>query len=1177
MEQDKTVAGLSERLDDSNTAHPSPDATGNGPAHVSNLTEEVNAVTNNNNDNNDDANNNDTDAGPHEHDRGHNPDPTHAHTGSEAMEQDPVQQTTAPEGAPAETHTYDAPLAFCAVDAAHNDVSADGGNHSHMGNDANGDDGGDDGSDDDNGDFDLDLDSILAGHLNMLATQGQLGFNAGGQSDASPSGDMDSSDLGQQQQQRDGASAAVVRTRPGAENEPQAKRHRGPAAPDAPRRPRGRPPGRANGQRRRPVMFKRFVRNAPDAPVREECVARVVRTRLDAMHRDTDGRNVVDADNMRLSAADDATLPPALCFRRTLEPLAEKRMYICVTPGCGRSFDCSAQNSLIGCTGIMRDASGTGASDDPDDMFDGEDRLARAAEGIPIEGFVCPIHGEHHAYCAQCLLGHLKLDTHVVGVDDGDYSEEGWAATDAQLAGRWPVRCPGAVRVWLDAPPSVGTCRLPPGATMATIDSTAAAMATIARCPFVLGPRFARALIERCPPADMRHALADTFSMAKAECKRDAHVCATPDDDINSDLYDRDENGQEADNNDVDLNLYDRGQDGQEADGDDRVEQEHDNDNARAIDSVERRALRFTRQKGLARLMAAAEVEYRRHATATNPQYWLSPCPYEPCPVSTHIDRARVFGVVCITCEGCRRIHCSGCRARLDGCDPETLTKHMYECYDHRHAPWFSRDDVHFLGRFLRDPATAAAASDPNRPARSNADAPDAQGAHTCLQILLDTTGGAGVRLAIAACIAECLLRADRNGSTQRCPTCHRRVNLGEARAHTAAAATEALARARAVGDAAAMDAHARRLSGVYSTAVDFCACGTMWCYLCERVMPTSRAQRIAIQGVRDDASSSAPHVDSGISVAPYNTLPVDFDPPPAEMHKCPAVPAVAEDGQVLADADLAEAQAWWAEREAARIYWHEAPEHGPWRHTADWPRHERASQRCEAHVRNDPLWAHKWPACPPSMADLGDLRDAGFIDPKTMSTGSSPMPSPLARALAGRANLERFHVAKRQRLVAEAMRCVEAAPWIGPDMVAAIRRWLQPTGVWRRIERTHGAFCRLADAAPGARQLWHPPLAGDRSPHAALAVQHHYRPQQPQPQQQPPHQHRQPWSQQQQPQQAQESAPMDTTTTTTTTMTTPTTQRGSGAHSVARRGSTEEDLSWVEMLTTPVHSAPLQ
>lgn len=1152
MEQDKTAVDPSESLDGTNATHPSPDAAANAPADNGGVAESASVANNNNNNSND--NPIDTGAGPHGHDRGHNPEHSHAHAVSDAMEQDPARQATVPEGAPAEPHTYDAPLAFCAVDVAHNEVSvgADSGDHSHTGNDANDNDDGDNGSDNDDSDLDIDLDSILAGHLNMLAAQGQLGFNADGQIGTSPSGDTESSGLGRQQQQ-DGAGAAATRTRPGAENEPQPKRHRGPAAPDAPRRPRGRPPGRANGQRRRPVMFKRFVRNAPDAHVREECVARVVRTRLDAMQRDTDGRNAVDADNVRLSAADDASLPPALCFRRTLEPLAEERMYTCVTPGCGRSFACLAQNSLIGCTGITtREAVDANASVDPDDMLDGEDRLARAAEGMPIEGFVCPIHGEHHAYCARCLLGHLQLDTPVVGVDDSDFSEEGCAAMDAQLAGRWPVRCPGAVRVWLDAPPSVGMCPLPPGATVATIDPTAAAMATITRCPFVVGPRFARALVERCPPADVRHALGGTFAMAKAECAKDAHVCALPDDDIDSDLYDRDEDDDEIE----------RGAD--EDDDDD------DNNDTRAINSIGRRALRFTRQKGLARLMATAEVEYRRHATATNPQYWVSVCPYGDCHVPTHVDRTRAFGVVCITCTQCRRLRCSGCRKGIDGCDPETLTKHMHECYDHRHAPWFSTDDVHFLGRFLRDPATAAAASDPNRPARSDAGALDAQSARTSLQILLDTTGGAGVRLAIAARIAECLLRADRNGSTQRCPTCHRRANLGEARAHTVAAATEALARAREAGDAAAMDAHARRLAGAYSTAVDFCACGTVWCYLCERVMPTSRAQRIAVQGVCDDASSSASHVDSGISVAPYNTLSVDFDPPPAELRKCPAVPVVAEDGQVLADADLGEVHAWWAEREAARIYWHEAPEHGPWRHTADWPRHERASQRCEAYVRNDPLWAHKWPACPPSMADLGDLRDTGFIDPKTMSTGSSPMPSPLARALAGRANLERFHVAKRQRLVAEVMRCVEGAPWIGPDMVAAIRRWLQPTGVWRRIERTHGAFCRLADAALVAHQLWHAPLAGDRSPHAALAVQHHYRPQQQQQQQQqqqPPH-HQQPWSQQQQ-QQAQESAPMDTTTTTM--------RCGSDARGVARRGSTEEDLSWVEMLSTPVHHAPLQ
>ncbi|AGO83435.1 hypothetical protein psal_cds_47 [Pandoravirus salinus] len=1096
-----------------------------------------------------------------------------AHSACEATEQDCAQGEAMPESAPRSARTYDAPLAFCAVDAARRADDDDSGARNANHNDDFDDDLGDD-------DLDMDLDSILAGHLNMLAAQGQTIFDAGGQYIASPPGDADPSDIGQR---RDVSDVAVVaRARPSAEDEPQAKRHRGQTAttattPNAPRRPRGRPPGRTNGNRRRPITFKRFVRDAPDAPVREECVARVVRTRLDAMQRGADGRNAVDADNVRLSAADDASLPPALCFRRTLEPLAQERIYACVGPGCGRTFACLAQNALLGCTGVAPDAAGAGASVDPDDALDSEDRLARAVEGMPVEGFVCPIHGEHHAYCARCLLGRLDLDTRVAGVDDRNYFESGCAAADAQLAGRWPVRCPGSVRVWLDAPPSVGMCSLPPGATVASIDASVASMATVAQCPFVIGPRFARALVERCPPADARYALAATFTAAKAKCAKDAEVCMAPDndDDVDPDIYNRDDD-YDNDNDDgasgggvvVDVNNDDE----REAQRD--VEQ---GDGAYATNSVARRALRFTRQKGLARLMAAAEVEYRRHATATNPQYWVSTCPYDHCPMPTHVDRARVFGVVCITCEGCRRLYCLGCRDRLDGCDSATVVKHTYECYDHRHAPWFG-NDVHFLGRFLRDPATAAAASDRHRLARPEAS--DAQSAHTPLQILLDTTGGAGVRLAIAARIAECLLRADRNGSSQRCPTCHRRVNLAEARAHTAAAATEALGRARAAGDAVAMDAHARRLAGVYSTAVDFCACGTVWCYLCERIMPTSRAQRVAIQGGRDDgdvssSSPTVPRVDLGVSMAPYSALPVDFDPPPAEMRKCPAVPAVAENGQVLGEADAADAQAWWTEREAARIYWHEAPEHGPWRHTADWSRHERASQRCDAHVRNDPLWAHKWPACPPSMADLGDLRDAGFVDHRTLSAaGSSPMPSPLARALAGRANLERFHVAKRQRLVTEVMRCVEATPWIGPDMVAAIRRWLLPTGAWRRIERTHGAFCRLADAASGARQLWQLPLARDDSPDAAP---YRCQPQREQPQQ--PHQ--QSWNCQRA--HTQEATPMDSitmadaTTTVTTTATTTMVQRGSGAHDMAHRAPTEEDISWVDMLTTPVQSVPLQ
>ncbi|AGO81910.1 hypothetical protein pdul_cds_33 [Pandoravirus dulcis] len=1064
----------------------------------------------------------------------------------DAMDSEPAaQQPSAPEAAPAEPRTYAAPLGFCAVDATQEAGAGDRA-------DAHNDDDDDDNDDFDcEADLDVDLNDILLPFLNAMGSR-RLSMVGAGETVATTPDVARPSDPARQHGATTtaGGGAKPARSRPDGEDEPQAKRHCGPAAPSVPRRPRGRPPGRANGQRRRPIMVKRFAREAPDALVREECVERVVRTRLDAVERDVDGRHAVDAVGVRLLSADNASLPAALCFRRTLEPLAEERMYTCVSPGCGRAFSCLAQNALIGCTGAR---SGPAAAADLEDAPDAEDRLARAAEGMHVEGFVCPLHGEHHAYCAQCLLAHLDLDTPVAGMDDHDYSEAARAAADAQLAGRWPVRCPGSVRVWIEAPPSVGMCALPPGATVAAIDPAAASVASVARCPFVLGPRFARALVERCPPADVRYALRVTLGMAEMQCAQDEHIGATPDDGDDPDLYNRDEAELEA-------------------------ELDNEHDAARAMDSVARRALRLTRQRGLARLMAAAEVEYRRHAAATNPHYWVSPCPYEHCVVSTHVDRMTVFGVVCIPCTGCRRLHCSGCRQGLDGCDAATVDRHTHGCYDYRHAPWFDGDDVHFLGRFLRDPATAAAASDPNRPARPEpAGVSEAQGARTLLQILLDTAGGAGVRRAIAARIAECLLRADRNGSSQRCPTCQRRVNLAEARAHTAAAAAEALTRARAAGDLAAMDAHARRLAGVYATTVDTCACGTMWCYLCERVTPTSRAQRRAIQDACDD-SSLGPRVDSGISAAPYSALSADFDPPPAELHACPPAPGVAEGEQAPAGAERAEVQAWWTQRESARAYWHEAPEHGPWRHTADWSRHERASQRCEAHTRNDPLWARKWPACPPSMADLGDLRDAGFVDPKALSgaplsssssssssslspslSRTSSMPLPLARALAGRANLERFHVAKRQRLVAEAMRHIEAVPWIGPDMVAAIRGWL-PADVWRRLDRTHGAFCRLADAAVGVGARPSDALALARLSDAAMLMG---QPQQPQQPAQRPHPR--PWVHQhaQGPISGDASAPQA--------------HHGSAIHGAACRGPTDEDHSWVEMLSTPIHPALLQ
>jgi hypothetical protein len=930
------------------------------------------------------------------------------------------------------------------------------------------------------GDFDLDL--VIEGHMRALQDlAGQSTVHDGsptavddadnynndddGDYDGDIAGVVDARS-GRDDDRATGASqvrVTLARPRPEDADEPSVTNKRSRIdvvddAPPAPRR-RGRPPGRTNALRRRIATAQRFVRDGADAIVREQCVARVARVRLDAMEPEVD---TLDSNDVRLSTAADGSLPSALCFRRALDAAAEGRTYECMTLGCGRRFGCASQNALIGCTEssapAVRDEQQQRAyismDEDGGDPYD----VCPTAESMPIEGFVCPLHGDQHAYCAACLLDHLQLDAPIATVDKHDYSHEDREATDRQLDGRWPVRCPGVAHIWLDTPPSVGTRALPRGGTVTTVDPSVMSASSIIRCPFVVGPQFAKALVERCPPQALRHALAATLGMAEVACAQGESIGFVP---LGGDDDDDDDN---RDDGQDDPDVYNRTSQEQEIEQDDATEA------ARARNSTARRAIRVTRQKGLARLAAIAEVEYRRRAKATNPQYWVSPCPYERCAVETHIDRERVFGIVCITCPGCKRLYCSGCRKMLSGCAPGEADEHTRACYDYRHAPWFSADDVHFLSHFLGDAATAAAAADPNRPPRPDTEWRRQAGAHTALDILLYTEGGAGVRRAIAARIAECLLRADENGSSQRCPTCHRRCNLAHKREPTRAAALEALGRARDSHDPherKAAASHAKRLANVYATAVDSCACGTVWCYLCERVMPTSRAQHAAMKAsLLDDLGGGCgmARADSMAAMAPYCALSADFDPPPAPVRECPNPlgSATPETTDTVDDAPL-EMDAWRNERNRARLYWHEAPEYGPWRHTRDWPQHERSPlSRCDARERNDPLWARKWPACPPSMADLGDLRtNVGFVDARADRTTPSHW---IARALAGRANLERFHAVKRHRLTSEVMRCVAAVPWIGTDMVDAIRAWLPPD-VWQRAQSVDGSFCAMATA----------------------------------------------------------------------------------------------------------------
>ncbi|AVK75634.1 hypothetical protein pneo_cds_27 [Pandoravirus neocaledonia] len=839
------------------------------------------------------------------------------------------------------------------------------------------------------------------------------------------------------------------RERPPAEDEPLAKRRQVEEQIEAPPRPRrGRPPGRTSGPRPQTqsssrlalsALHKRFVRESSDAAAREVCEVRLVGVRHNAIDRQDDGNRHVDHNGVRLSTADDGALPPALSFRRLLDAESAARVYTCVGERCGRRFACTNQNAPIAC-GPQRRAPpppGRDGDNNDDDALDGQDAdtaVDPAVDGVPVDGFVCPLHGARHAYCASCLIAHMELD---LPLDDDD--------SDHVLEGRWPVRCPGFTSVWLtQPPPPVGTRPLPRGGSVAAVDPSVIASSTIARCPFVLGPRFVRALVERCRPAAIQRAFGVTFGMACEAVADDPDIATVgEDDDFHSvDLYNTALPGTALDDADQDRR------------GGDDVNDNDDDD----VNSDRHRALRLTRQKGLTRLRAMAEAEYRRRATTTNPQYWISTCPYDGCNATVHLDRMFAFNMVCLVCQACKRCYCSGCREPLanDGSPEDAALRRQHEigCYTYAHAPWFDKD-VGFLERVLRDPATAAAA-DPARPPRTDGGASQAARPRTVIEILLDAGGGAAVRRAIAARIAECLVRADHNGSTQRCPTCHRRTNMNDARAPTRDATIAALARAHATRNLAAAHNHAHRLAGVYSTLVDWCACGTVWCYVCERVCPVSRAQAKAAEVVK-----AVEWIDTSASLVSYGVLSSEFDPPAPPV---PCSSSTASSTSVGADVGNGTLDVAWAEREMARVYWHEAPEYGPWRHTADWARHVRSS-RCGG----DPLWAKRWPACPPSMADLGDLAGCGFVPASGASSLSQPVLA-AARARAGRSNIERFHAIKRRRLTEEIIRCVDSVPWIDADMIAAVRDWL-PDHVWQRAVHIGGHAWTAAHKARGQQQ----------------------------------------------------------------------------------------------------------
>jgi len=251
---------------------------------------------------------------------------------------------------------------------------------------------------------------------------------------------------------------------------------------------------------------------------------------------------------------------------------------------------------------------------------------------------------------------------------------------------------------------------------------------------------------------------------------------------------------------------------------------------------------------------------------------------------------------------------------------------------------------------------------------------------------------------------------------------------MREARGRTRNSHHVAMQHALAAGRHADAAACVSRIEATYSTAVDWCPCGTMWCYVCERVMSVSRAQHAAIER----SAMAMDRVDVNTPLAPYAPLQPGCNPDP------PPVPP-------STDPAAASDPAWRAARECARAYWHEAAEHGPWRHTVDWQR--RVPH--ESHVDADPMRSRQWRACPPSMVDLGDLRGWGFVKPH-------PANGPLSRALAARDNLDIFHATKRRNLVGEVMLHIGRARWIDRAMIAAIRSHLTDAP-WDEILRPYG------------------------------------------------------------------------------------------------------------------------
>jgi hypothetical protein len=818
-------------------------------------------------------------------------------------------------------------------------------------------------------------------------------------------------------------------------------------------RPRGRP--RKGQQASSPINREAFGAGGGPADPNTQTIFAIY-----GLGERADDSDPAGADETAWQSPEDVALPVALAYPRSLPAGDASRIRACMR--CRTcTFDCTYQDACIGLTGALgarsaRDARRSGPprdsgnsdaepdreeeeaedEDEEEDAVEFEplDPAVLEARPIRVEGYACPLHGDRHAYCAPCLM-------HLLGLDEDE--------TGPAHLPPWPARCPGVVRRWTDpARPS------PDGRAVAA--PVQPGPERLVRCDFVLGKRYVGALLRRCPSEAIAAGLPNTFGRMMMLARM---------------LPDNGGQGHVPGSDDPRFLDANASAEGEEA-------------------RMRHLAVRMTRAVALRSVERAQSAEYAERALAARPDCWKAVCPGSREHVR-FMNRRAAIPDVCVDCTepGCGKAYCTGCGGTIDTRAPEgwsdrgggsgssdpsrhgeeeeeedrndrfirdQIHKHMATCYKWIHTPWITNDDVFLTTTLVSDDLALAlersvesdAASEHGARdgvARSRARAPSSPSSPSTeddaipregpnvYEVLIEAgrqtpLGGAGLlRYAIAARIAECVARAVDYGGTQRCPTCRRRVNMDTALAGRREAYERQIAACAAVGDIKRAARMRYELELTYSTAVDWCACGVAWCYLCERVLPGSRMQRDVLEecvslaeralrtgrrgagrSLRADADQQIAPLLACVRLGRGADAAATPPPPPAML---PARPPDASGADLQA--------AWAAEWERSRAYWHEDPRCGPWQHTAGW---NAAALSLED---RDPLRAPLWPACPPSMADLGSLGTPLFCQ------GNA------------RHNVSAFHALKRHRLLAEVGARINRAPLIGPDILERVRGFL--------------------------------------------------------------------------------------------------------------------------------------